>query len=216
MNTRSFILVLASAAASCLIPSVHAQTANNLKSADELLKTWDRPLTRSARVETRKTTAPKLVIDNYKTVASSAATRSGSDRTRGIEVVPVNQTEVQVTVAVDPQSAVTFENILFKIDTDELLDDNSRQQVLIIAKAMKKVSGAAFLIEGHTCDLGTDEHNKTLSDKRAARIVQVLKSEGVNAELLLPLGFGETSPAVLNTSETGRQKNRRVTIYKRA
>lgn len=213
MNTHSFILLLALASASCVPPAAQAQDSSNLKSADDLVKTWVRP---KVKTVTRTTTASAIVTNNYTALAKAAATRSGSDRTRGIEVVPVNQTEVQVTVAVDPQSAVTFENILFKIDTDELLDDNSRQQVLIIAKAMKKVSGAAFLIEGHTCDLGTDEHNKTLSDKRAARIVQVLKSEGVNAELLLPLGFGETSPAVLNTSETGRQKNRRVTIYKRA
>ena len=216
MNTRSFILLLALTSATCLAPSTQAQTADNLKSADELVRAWDRPLTRSARVTTRSTTASKVVIDNYRTVASSVATRGGTDRTRGIEVVPINQSEVQVSVEVEPQSAVSFDNILFKLDTDEFLDENSRQQVLIIAQAMNKLSGVAFLIEGHTCDLGTDDHNKTLSVQRAARIVSVLKSAGVNAERLLPLGFGETSPEVANTNETSRQKNRRVTIYKRS
>lgn len=216
MNTRSFILLLAFTSVSFLAPSAQAQTTGNLKSADEIAKILDSAPTRSARVTTRSTTASKVVIDNYKTVASAVATRGGSDRTRGIEVVPVNQTQVQVSVQVEPQSAVSFDNILFKLDTDEFLDENSRQQVLNIAQAMKQISGAAFLIEGHTCDLGTDDHNKTLSDKRAARIVSVLKGQGVNAERLLPLGFGETSPLAENTSETNRQKNRRVTIYKRS
>lgn len=166
----------------------------------------------------RTTTAPAVIVNNYNKLV--AATRSSS---RGIEVVPVavapvadNPQQVNVSVTVDQSSAQSFDNILFKIDTAEFYDDNSRRQVDEIAAAMKAVSGATFLVEGHTCDLGDEGHNKALSDQRAAAIVTELKARGVSAERLLPLGFGETSPAVPNTSESNRQKNRRVTIYKRA
>lgn len=189
-----------------------------MTSKEDLMKKWGatRSMTPSATA-TRKTTAPALIVENYRRVAAATATRSGADPTRGIEVVPVeNSQQVEVSVAVDQSSAQLFNNILFKLDSDEFLDENSRQQVKIIAEAMKAVSGATFLVEGHTCDLGEDAHNKTLSDKRATRIVTELKGLGVSAERLLPLGFGETSPAVSNSSESNRQQNRRVTIYKRA
>lgn len=197
---------------------------SGLTSKDDLVRKWGgQGATRSLNAAStppavkgiRKTTAPSVIVENYKRVATST-TRGISDATRGIEVVPVSSQQVEVSVAVDQNSAQSFNNILFKIDRDEFLDDTSRQQVKIIAEAMKSVSGATFLVEGHTCDLGEASHNKTLSDKRAARIVTELKALGVGAERLLPLGFGKTSPAVENNNESNRQKNRRVTIYKRA
>ncbi len=208
--------------AATMLPAQES-SRSRLKSADELLRTWDPPLTRSGKapepkVVKRTTTAPAAILENYRKMASAATRGGGKDRFRGIEVVPATSSgePPTVTVPVDGDSGISFDNILFKIDTDQLLDDNSRSQVKIIAEVMNKKPDFTFLVEGHTCDLGGDDHNKTLSEKRAARIVEELKKLGVSPERLLPLGYGESSPAVANDNEAHRQQNRRVTIYKRA
>jgi outer membrane protein OmpA-like peptidoglycan-associated protein len=72
-----------------------------------------------------------------------------------------------------------------------------------------------FLIEGHTCDLGEDGHNLTLSQNRALTVKAYLTSKGVPAERLQVIGFGESDPATPNTSELARQQNRRVQIFRK-
>jgi OOP family OmpA-OmpF porin len=115
-------------------------------------------------------------------------------------------------VSVDPASSVVFQNILFKLNSTEFADKESVLQVKEIAKAIMASGGKTFLLEGHTCDLGSETHNHSLSERRAAAILGQLLNEGVSAAQLLPLGFGESKPAVPNTSESNREANRRVVI----
>ena len=117
---------------------------------------------------------------------------------------------------VDSASAISFQNILFQLGSDEFLNEDSHQQVKHIASAMRRTIGARFLVEGHTCDLGEKESNQSLSEARAKRIVRELIRQGISAERLRPVGYGSTSPVAPNDSEENRQKNRRVMIYKRA
>ncbi len=172
--------------------------------ASELTRTWT--------AETRSFGAPPS--EKRSTTVSAEHLRSlrASGADRGIAVVPDGQGGGQITVGVDPSSSVTFQNILFKLNSTELADETSRQQVEQIAQAMKTATGKQFVLEGHTCDLGTDGHNLSLSERRAAAIYIMLQARGVNASQLLPLGFGEAKPSVPNTSEANREENRRVVI----
>ncbi|MCB1211818.1 MAG: OmpA family protein [Verrucomicrobiales bacterium] len=170
------------------------------------------PAAELSRVWTAET---RSFTDEKRTTAISAEhlrtlRTAGADR--GINVVPDGQGGGQITVGVDPASSVTFQNIHFKLNSTELADESSRQQVEQIAEAMKTAAGKQFVLEGHTCDLGTDAHNLGLSERRAAAILQMLMARGVSAAQLLPLGFGEARPAVPNTSEANREENRRVVI----
>jgi outer membrane protein OmpA-like peptidoglycan-associated protein len=117
--------------------------------------------------------------------------------------------------------AVTFENLFFKLDSAELRDRASELQVDDIAAALKsaKLKDGAFLIEGHTCDIGEDEYNMKLSALRAETIRQMLIRRGIAGDRLVVLGFGEKelvekvkpddSPA---KAETKRMKSRRVVL----
>jgi outer membrane protein OmpA-like peptidoglycan-associated protein len=136
----------------------------------------------------------------------------GASADRGIKVVSAANGQNQVSVDVDPGTAVAFPNILFKLDSTELADQDSVRQVTEIAQAMVASGGKSFLLEGHTCDLGNDEHNQGLSERRAAAILAILSSQGVPASQLVPMGFGERQPAIPNTSEDSRRQNRRVVI----
>ena len=94
-------------------------------------------------------------------------------------------------VKVKKNHHVTFENIHFLKDSTNFADVASRDQVEQIARALVRMPRRHFLIEGHTCDLGTDEHNLELSWKRANAVQAELERRGVKQIQLVAMGFGE-------------------------
>lgn len=65
-------------------------------------------------------------------------------------------------------------------------------------------------IEGHTDDVGGDKYNQKLSEQRAASVRAYLVEKGIDAARLVSKGWGETKPIGDNTTEEGREQNRRV------
>ncbi|NND09159.1 MAG: OmpA family protein [Saprospiraceae bacterium] len=68
-------------------------------------------------------------------------------------------------------------------------------------------------IEGHTDNVGSEDLNKTLSQRRAKAISDYLLGKGVPQPRLHVEGYGEEHPAADNTTPQGREKNRRIDIY---
>jgi len=66
-------------------------------------------------------------------------------------------------------------------------------------------------IEGHTDNVGSDDANQKLSEKRAQAIVDYRNQKGIDGSRLQTIGFGETWPIADNSTEEGRA-NRRVEI----
>jgi len=75
---------------------------------------------------------------------------------------------------------------------------------------LQKFPEVVLGISGHTDDVGTDEYNLDLSERRAKSVQDHLEIKGIRADHLRSRGFGETRPVDDNGSETGRQSNRRV------
>lgn len=186
-----------------------AAKEQKIVTADEMTRKWQ-------EAETRSLNAPPAEDLTTKVSAAHLAALQKSGATRGISVVAAEGGQSQVTVSVNPASSVSFKNILFKLNSTELADEASVKQVEQIAAAIKASSGKLFVLEGHSCDLGGDAHNQNLSERRAAAILTLLGQRGVNPAQLLPLGFGESRPAVPNTSDANREENRRVVISLRA
>ncbi len=69
-----------------------------------------------------------------------------------------------------------------------------------------------FIIEvqGHTDDVGAEDFNKELSDKRAHSVMDYLIKAGVPAERMTAKGYGMDVPIADNRTKSGRAKNRRV------
>lgn len=65
-------------------------------------------------------------------------------------------------------------------------------------------------ISGHTDDIGNDASNNTLSENRARSVYQYLISNKIAADRLVYKGYGKTQPIAPNTTDEGRQKNRRT------
>jgi len=65
-------------------------------------------------------------------------------------------------------------------------------------------------VEGNTDNVGSDEFNQTLSEKRADAVRDYLVAQNVNPDSLTAVGFGKTRPIASNDTADGRQQNRRV------
>jgi len=67
-------------------------------------------------------------------------------------------------------------------------------------------------IEGYTDSIGSEAYNLSLSEKRANSVKGYLVGEGIAADRILTIGFGEQYPVTSNETEEGRAKNRRAEI----
>lgn len=65
-------------------------------------------------------------------------------------------------------------------------------------------------ISAHTDDVGNDDANLKLSEKRAKAVVDYLTTKGIKADRMIAKGYGETQPLVPNDTDENKAKNRRV------
>ena len=74
----------------------------------------------------------------------------------------------------------------------------------------------AIRVEGFTdnrpINTGVFPSNWELSAARSAAVVRMLSMEGVEAERLAAVGYGEYQPVARNDTEEGRRRNRRVVL----
>jgi len=107
--------------------------------------------------------------------------------------------------------SLTTNNIHFVPDSPELLPGEEKK-VEIISAILKKIPDRTFLVTGHTAAIGTEESQIELSVKRAEKIAQLLKKNGISGDRIIFTGKGGSEPAADNSTEEGRAKNRRVEI----
>lgn len=82
-----------------------------------------------------------------------------------------------------------------------------------LADVVVRYGKTTLTIVGHTDNVGSDQYNQALSERRAHSVARYFESKRVNSMRLALVGKGETQPVANNNSESGRQANRRVEIY---
>lgn len=107
---------------------------------------------------------------------------------------------------------VTFESgLLFGFDSDVVLPE-ARANFAELAKSLENYPDTDLLIVGHTDNVGTEEYNLGLSERRAAAAADYLAFRGVSRGRLQPAGRGESEPVASNDTDQGRTQNRRVEV----
>jgi len=102
-----------------------------------------------------------------------------------------------------------FENILFDFDVFQL-NEAAQDAIKELYNYLKQNSNINITIIGHTDDKGSKAYNKKLSLDRAKSISKYLIKLGLSSNRISLIAHGSSNPISNNTSEIGRQKNRRV------
>jgi OOP family OmpA-OmpF porin len=66
-------------------------------------------------------------------------------------------------------------------------------------------------VRGHTSSEGSDKYNMRLSQRRSQSVVDYLSMKGVTNRMIAH-GYGESMPIADNSTESGREQNRRVEL----
>ncbi len=106
---------------------------------------------------------------------------------------------------------VSLSDILFDFGK-AAIKAGAAQNINQLATILQEYPDRKILIEGHTDNVGSEEYNEQLSEKRAFAVMAQLISAGINPDFVEAHGYGETQPIVSNDTAEGRQKNRRVDI----
>lgn len=81
-----------------------------------------------------------------------------------------------------------------------------------VAAVLNQYPQSVINVIGHTDNVGSDQMNQQLSERRATSVANYLLSKGVIPERLNAYGMGESQPVADNNTDFGRQRNRRVEI----
>ena len=106
-------------------------------------------------------------------------------------------------------SKIALRNIFFDV-AKATLRSESNTELDRLVKLMQDVPNLKIEISGHTDNTGSATLNEKLSQDRAQAVVDYLKAKGIAATRMNAKGYGMSKPVAPNTTESGRQLNRRT------
>jgi OOP family OmpA-OmpF porin len=159
-----------------------------------------------ARVFTEQDYTLSTNIDGF---INDSKTVSISEASRDTIIVNLSVSKVQ------KEQEIQLKNIYFAFNSDSLTD-SSKIEINLLHTIL--INNPQFKIEigAHTDDVGKDEANKELSQRRAESVVKYLISKDISKKRLIAAGYGESTPIAPNKnsdgsdSNEGRRLNRRI------
>ncbi len=107
-----------------------------------------------------------------------------------------------------PMIDLTGLRIQFAFD-DYSLSNQAKENLEKLSAWMMKVPVAAIQIEGHACEIGTNEYNLALGERRANSAKMYLEGLGIPKGRVSTISYGEERPLDPGHTEAARSKNRR-------
>jgi outer membrane protein OmpA-like peptidoglycan-associated protein len=90
----------------------------------------------------------------------------------------------------------------------------SENELANLVRSLKAFPKVLIEIHGHTDSFGSRLANKTLSEKMAKSVMDYMVDKDVPADRMSIKGFGEEKPIAPNNTAEGRNRNRRIEIYR--
>jgi len=103
------------------------------------------------------------------------------------------------------------DHLKFAFDKAELRTED-RELLSRIAGILMTAHDYTISVNGHTDDVGSEDYNLKLSQRRAQAVRDYLVKAGLSADILSVEGHGKTLPLVKATTDAARAKNRRVEL----
>lgn len=218
------------------IARARAEQRANKNAIDELAKERERTLleirAREAEAAERRAALAQTEADRARTQAELAqaqarqAERSAEQRRIQLQLsqeeaaaaaaraerLEQELSSVQAKVReTDRGLVLTLGNLLFDFDKAELKAGVKRNLEPLV-DFLEESPGRSVLVEGHTDSVGSDSYNQGLSERRADAVRLFLIERGIASERILSKGYGEAYPVADNSTDAGRQANRRVEV----
>jgi outer membrane protein OmpA-like peptidoglycan-associated protein len=119
-----------------------------------------------------------------------------------INIAKVDQNNLLITMTA--QTAFDFDSTSIKPGFHSTMDK--------LANVLVRYGKTHLTVVGHTDNVGTNQYNQTLSERRSGAVADYLRTKGVISQRLASVGQGENTPRATNATEEGRRLNRRVEI----
>jgi OOP family OmpA-OmpF porin len=127
-----------------------------------------------------------------------------------IKEVQIPAESIVITTPPPPAERIVLaSDALFDFDQAKLLQQG---QAALKKLAQNITENDRLIITGHTDNVGTEEYNLKLSDKRANAVKDYLVLQGISSEQIETEAKGESEPVADNDTDEGRTANRRVEI----
>lgn len=111
----------------------------------------------------------------------------------------------------DRGMVMTLSNVLFAVD-EAVMAPGAQREIDQLSEFLRQNPERKVRIEGFTDNSGSDDYNLKLSQQRADALKHALTRQGISADRLTAVGYGEAYPVASNANAAGRQQNRRVEI----
>ncbi|HWH62571.1 MAG TPA: OmpA family protein [Ginsengibacter sp.] len=116
-----------------------------------------------------------------------------------------------VNLQFDPPKTFVLDDVEFDFGKSTLRPE-SYPTLDNLVDYLKRKPNERIEIGGHTDNIGSDEKNLVLSLERAKSIVAYLTEKGISNDRLVAKGYGAEEPIEDNSTDEGRQKNRRTEV----
>ncbi len=155
---------------------------------------------------TREADAAHAEADATRIAAAGAATAAAmqaEDMQRQIDALQAKTTERGIVL--------TLGDVLFTSGRADLKSGTASNLDRLVA-FLNQNPARHVAIEGHTDNVGSDDSNLGLSQRRADSVKSYLVHQGIDSARVAASGMGEHQPVADNQSEGGRLRNRRVEV----
>jgi peptidoglycan-associated lipoprotein len=161
-------------------------------------------------------TGNRAVSPNSSVTYTATATGPGGSATDTARITVNTPAATNDVPAPQPRPNVSgsgfdqnVKDIHFEYDKAEI----SPQEMAVLqsnAAWLKANANVRFTIEGHTDERGTEEYNLALGDRRAAAVKEALIAQGIAANRIMTVSYGEERPMCHEQTEVCFGMNRRA------
>jgi peptidoglycan-associated lipoprotein len=123
----------------------------------------------------------------------------------------LNQERLRAEAAAREAARKSFvsENIHFAFDS-AVISDQGRQILVGKAGYLRTNPDVTVTVEGHCDERGTEAYNLKLGQQRAEAVKNFMVHQGISADRLDTVSFGEGRPIASGQNEASWTKNRRA------
>jgi len=137
----------------------------------------------------------------------------GGGDTKGNGVVAINDPSLSDDSKLldrdQDRTAFAHQTLYFEYDRATVRADEASKIAQVAAEFKTKGRDYDLLIEGHCDERGTEEYNRSLGERRALAIREMLIQSGVDKSQVFTKSLGKDQPANIGHDETAWSKNRR-------